>query len=78
MSGGASQWSVTADRRSERNHAFCPTCGTPVYLTFEAMPGLTAIHAASLDEPGQFNPQAVTYSARGLAWDTLDPALKRL
>ena len=33
------------------------------------------IAAASLDDPGRFTPQAVTYGARGQAWDTLDPAL---
>ena len=39
------------------------------------MPDMIAIAAASLDDPGRFTPQAVTYGARGQAWDTLDPAL---
>lgn len=56
-------------------HAFCSICGTPVYLTFAAMPDLIAIHAASLDDPSLFAPEAVTYSARGHPWDTLDPSL---
>jgi hypothetical protein len=39
------------------------------------MPQFMAVHAASLDEPGRFTPQVVTYTSRALAWDKLDPAL---
>ena len=48
----------------------------PVYVTFVAMPEVTAIQATSLDDPGQFNPHAVTYTVRAHAWDTIDPALQ--
>ncbi|KQU66980.1 aldehyde-activating protein [Aminobacter sp. DSM 101952] len=75
ITGEAKTWRVAADSGAEKIHAFCPTCGTPVYLTFVAMPDVIAIHAASLDDPGQFNPQAVTYTIRGHVWDTVDPAL---
>ncbi len=50
---------------------------TPVYLTFVAMPELIAVHATSLDDPSQFNPQMVTYSIRGHAWDTIDSSLQK-
>lgn len=73
--GRPSTWRVKGDSGNEKTHAFCPTCGTPVYLTFAAMPDLIAVHAASLDDPGQFEPQALTYSFRGHAWDAIDPAL---
>jgi len=46
-----------------------------VYLTFSAMPDLFTVHAASLDDPGRYKPQMVTYGVRGYAWDRLDPAL---
>ena len=48
---------------------------TPVYLTFAAMPDLIAVHAGSLDDPGRFRPEALTYSVRGPAWDAIDPAV---
>ena len=41
------------------------------------MPDLFTIHAASLDDPGRYKPQAVTYHARGHAWDHVDPALPK-
>jgi hypothetical protein len=53
------------------------TCGTPVYLTFVAMPELIAVNATSLDDPGQFNPQVVTYIIRGHAWDTIGSSLQK-
>lgn len=75
ITGEASKWRITADSGNDKLHAFCPTCGTPVYLTFVAMPDVIAIHAASLDDPAAFAPQAITYGARGHGWDAVDPAL---
>jgi hypothetical protein len=75
LSGNATRRDVVCDSGKTKTHAFCPTCGSPVYLTFAAMPELFTIHAASLDEPGRYAPQAVTYTLRGQPWDRLDPAL---
>jgi hypothetical protein len=76
ITGTATEWAVEADSGNTKLHAFCPVCGTPVYLRFTAMPELIAVPAASLDEPGRFAPQALTYSARGLAWDRIEPSLQ--
>jgi len=76
ITGGAKFWRVAGDSGNEKVHAFCPTCGTPVYLTFIAMPDLLAVHASSLDDPSQFKPQMVTYGIRSQAWDTTDPSLQ--
>jgi hypothetical protein len=48
IAGEAKDWRVAGDSGNEKVHAFCPTCGTPVYLTFVAMPDLIAVHAGSL------------------------------
>lgn len=76
ITGEAASWCVAGDSGNEKIHAFCPTCGTPVYLSFAAMPELIAVHAASLDDPGRFRPQVVTYNAGGYPWDTVDPSLQ--
>lgn len=76
ITGTATDWRVKGDSGNEKTHSFCPICGTPVYLTFAAMPDLIAVHAASLDDPSRFHPAVVTYSIRGLAWDTMDTALQ--
>lgn len=75
ITGQPSTWRLAGDSGAEKIHAFCPTCGSPVFLTFVAMPDLIAVHAASLDEPGRFAPQMVTYGISGHGWDTIDPAL---
>ena len=77
IAGEASRWKVAADNGNVKTHAFCPTCGAPVYLTFSDAPDAIAIHATSLDDPSQFNPQALTFSIRGHAWDRIDPALQQ-
>lgn len=76
ITGQTKDWRVTGDSGNEKVHTFCPTCGTPVYVTFSAMPDLIAVHAASLDDPRQFNPQAVTYNSRSQAWDAMAISLQ--
>jgi hypothetical protein len=75
ITGEAKSWRVAGDSGSDKHYTFCPICGTPVYVTFVAAPEMIALHAASLDDPGQFNPALVTYAIRGHAWDTVDPSL---
>ncbi|MDT1060725.1 GFA family protein [Paracoccus sp. CPCC 101403] len=75
VAGRLQGWSVAGDSGNEKTHAFCPTCGTPVLLTFVAAPTITAIHPASLDAPERFHPTLVAYGSRALGWDHHDPAL---
>ena len=75
ISGQAKDWRVAGDSGKEKIHAFCPTCGTPVFLTFAAMPDLIAFPAASLDEPDRFAPAVLTYAVRGQVWDRMDRSL---
>jgi hypothetical protein len=75
LEGAATHSKVTSDNGNVKTHAFCPTCGSPVYLTFSATPAVFTVHAASLDDPGRYEPQAVTYRVRGYAWDKIDPTL---
>ncbi|MGH8026935.1 MAG: GFA family protein [Pseudoxanthomonas sp.] len=77
LQGEATHWSVAGDSGNTKSHSFCPVCGAPVSLTFAAMPGIFTIHAASLDDPTLYKPQATTYHVRGYAWDPLDPALPK-
>lgn len=77
ITGKASTWNVAGDSGIEKIHAFCPTCGTLVYLNSVATPDMVAVPATSLDDPSRFNPQVVTYTTRGHAWDTIDPSLTK-
>lgn len=77
LTGEAKSWDMVADSGNVKTRAFCPECGSPVYVTFKANPDILALHAASLDDPARFKPQFVTYAVRGHAWDKLDPALPK-
>lgn len=76
ITGTVSHWEVAGDSGNLKSHAFCPVCGTQVYLTFAAMPDFIAVPATSLDEPSRFEPQVLTYSVRALPWDRMDPSLR--
>jgi hypothetical protein len=77
LKGEAKHWDIVADSGNVKTRAFCPLCGSPVYMTFSAAPDVFVVHAGSLDDPGRFNPQKVMYNSRHHLWDTLDPALQR-
>jgi len=38
LTGKAQHWDIAGDSGNVKTRAFCPTCGSPVYLTFAAMP----------------------------------------
>ena len=77
QTGDANLWDMVGDSGNVKPRAFCPICGSPVYMTFAAMPEIFTVHAASLDDPSRYRPQVVTYAVRGHAWDHLDSALPR-
>jgi hypothetical protein len=77
LKGAAKVWDIVGDSGKVKTRGFCPTCGSPVYLTFSAMPDLFTVHAASLDDPSRYKPQLVTYGMRGQAWDHTDPSLSK-
>ena len=75
--GEPSYWQSVGDGGTVKQRGFCPTCGSPVYLTFPASPDVIAVAPGSLDDPNQFEPRFVTWTAAGHGWDYLDPALPR-
>ncbi len=77
QAGEATLWDMVGDSGNVKTRAFCHACGSPVFMTFSAMPEVFTVHAASLDDPGRYRPQAVTYTVRGHAWDALDRAVPR-
>jgi hypothetical protein len=77
LEGDASRWQATGDDGTVKSRAFCPVCGSPVYMTFPAVPDYFVIRAASLDEPQRYSPQMVTWTDDGQRWDHIDPDLPK-
>lgn len=75
ITGTATVWRIAGDSGTDKLHGFCPVCGTPTHVTFAANPGVTAVHAGSLDAPDRFRPTLVTYGSRALGWDEVAAGL---
>ena len=77
LSGEATHWEMVGDGGTRKRRGFCPTCGSPVYMTFPDVPDIFIVKPASLDDPGSYRPAFVTWTAAGQPWDYLDPALPK-
>lgn len=77
QTGTAARYDIVADSGHVKTRAFCPTCGSPVFITWSHMPDVFTVHAASLDDPARYRPQAVTYAVRAWPWDRVDEALPK-
>jgi hypothetical protein len=73
--GAMSSYSRPADSGNIVERFFCPTCGSPIYSTNTAMPGLMFLRASSLDDPDQIAPQMVVYASRAPKWGAVDADL---
>ena len=47
---------------------FCPTCGSRLYFRSDKWPGEIHIHAASLDEPNKYRPDAQVVMRSKTPW----------
>lgn len=77
VEGKASRWEMVGDGGTRKSRAFCPTCGSPVYMTFPDMPEYFLVRAGSLDDPSRYQPQNLTWANTGHTWDHIDPALPK-
>ena len=73
LGGAPSAWDFTGDGGTVKRRAFCPDCGTPVYMTFPAAPEVFVIRAGSLDDPRRYRAEVVYWTETGHPWDHLDP-----
>jgi hypothetical protein len=75
VQGEATHWDMVGEQGTTKRRAFCPACGSPVYMTFPQMPDLIVVRAASLDDPSLYAPQMVLWTASAQPWDHVDPDL---
>jgi hypothetical protein len=77
VTGEAVRWDMAGDSGAVKTRAFCPVCGSPVYMTFAAKPDAFTIRAASLDDPSRCRPQNGVLHPAQRTWDHLDPDLPK-
>jgi hypothetical protein len=67
----------TADSGNQVTRAFCPECGSTLFLRVSARPDLVAIRVGTLDDPSWFRPEADIFVASAQPWDHMDPELPK-
>ena len=77
VEGESRSWDMVGDGGTRKRRAFCPVCGSPMFMTFPDMPNLFVVRAASLDEPALYKPQMVVWTDAAQPFDHVDPALPK-
>lgn len=54
------------------HRGFCPECGSALYSTNDAMPGMIFLRASSLDDPNRIDPSMTVFASRAPRWAMLD------
>ena len=77
VSGEVSAWELTGDGGTVKRRAFCPACGSPVFMTFPGAPDIFILRPASLDDPQAYDPAMVTWTDAAQPWDRVDNTIAR-
>jgi hypothetical protein len=73
VTGKLTGYSKGADSGMQTTRRFCPTCGSGIYTTPEAMAGVAFVKASTLDDPEQFPGGHSIYVSRAPTWDQPQP-----
>ena len=66
-----------ADSGNEVARAFCPECGSLLFIRVSARPDLVGLRVGSLDDPSWFRPEADIFVKSAQPWDHMDPELPK-
>lgn len=67
-----------ADRGHAMRRAFCPACGSPLFLVNGANAGAVVLYAGSLDDPSWYQPTRDIFVKSAQPWDLMHPELPKL
>jgi len=77
VQGQPRQFVTTGDSGGKVHRHFCADCGSPVFSLLTSYSDITAVVAASLDDPSWHQPMADLFTANAQPWDNMDPALPK-
>lgn len=75
LTGTVKFFDKPADSGNIVSRGFCENCGSAIYSTNSAMPGMVFVRASILDNPEDFKPQMRVYTDRAAPWDHMDQSL---
>ncbi|HEX4325630.1 MAG TPA: GFA family protein [Burkholderiales bacterium] len=68
ISGTPKTFIKTAESGTQRIHAFCPDCGTPVYATAISNPATYTLRLGTLKQRAQLKPKMQIWARSALPW----------
>lgn len=68
VSGPSTEYARKGDSGSTATFHFCPTCGTALYWTADALPGFVAVAVGGFNDPDFPEPVRSVYDERKLKW----------
>ena len=75
--GEIGRYEFNSDSDNVITRHFCPRCGTGVYNSVNAYPGIVFLMASGLDDPERFQPNAVLFTSSAPSWDVIGGELDR-
>ena len=68
LAGAPTIYIKTADSGAKRAHAFCPTCGAPIYATSVDTPTSYSLRIGALDRRSELAPQRQIWCSSSFGW----------
>jgi hypothetical protein len=72
VTGEPKSYSVIGGSQKQAIRHFCPNCGSLLFGTPEAFPGLVTLCVGSLDDPSGFKPQHAMFTRDRPTWAKID------
>jgi hypothetical protein len=77
LRGSPTLYVKTADSGNKRTHAFCPTCGAPVFAAALPNPKTYSVRLGSLRQRHEIRPRAQYWCRSALPWSTSVEGLEK-
>ncbi|NKB58196.1 MAG: aldehyde-activating protein [Alphaproteobacteria bacterium] len=77
LSGEPQYFERPSDQGHPMRRAFCPSCGSPVFLINGARSDNRVLYAGSLDDPSWYTPSRDIFVRSAQPWDILHPDLPK-
>jgi hypothetical protein len=67
----------SSDAGNRVTRAFCQECGSPLFIRVSSRPDIVGLRVGSLDNPGEFRPEADIFVKSAQPWDHMNPDLPK-
>lgn len=78
VEGEMTTYEDTSDTGNTVERHFCGKCGSPLFSTLPAQPGMTFVKAGTLDDTSHLNPQVHFWTKSSQNWVEIDSGLAQI